>query len=1659
MGGYLMPDNRDPRLYDLQVSTSMPLAKGLDQGSNLLLPPLLLEERLAHFAEEVFNIAPETHLARFMKALLGESGAGYIRKRLIILRLAEALSGTTFFDIDRFFGALFAVGRRSHEAIEFDPYTEYASVEDWEAVLAADAAYRSRVYNFAKAIHLGATPVGIESISEAMLEMDVDLTEGYIRADQVSRTYGELEGDFADYGSMDGELYDSLEGGDGDASSQDRFHFTVKPKKAVSYEAQYDLVRALMRFKPANTTFSIQPATTDLLRRVAIRTAWSPSRYWEVRRRVVTTRSNYQAYGAEAPGELVEPRSAPFTTHQNEAWSLLGSLIGISSYTLPTIIQPLEAESDPDVVINGSDVATPHLVERINFSDGSYIDYFEKFAIRNEREVMAGRMASDGIAVSNPFMSRTDYGGLNEPTDPNGSSLKLPEIKVDGVPLSQVPSEPSDPTTWARQFWSTPPRQADWPTPEVLELRMREGQFVNYLGFEVPRFPHFGVVQFQTPQSAVWQTLYTYSIRESFPERLMSRVDPGDARHPQHNIAGHWREIKVPFQGPLDISRLRIVMQRSQQGSPPRDSTGNPIAYSLGIKNLDFGARVRSDEDLPRLPQPPDTGWASTTDALGSTVYLDTRTREAEAVLEDSNTPWLSEIYPIGTAVVPLYLDLRDAQGQGQVIDRFWVDPVTEGVPFNLYWSDGVVDYSNTFDGAIRDLPISISGPAVFSTTGIYIEDGASVVVDNTLVQADFDQDWWMGFIFQPFHSSAEGDHGLWKASNPDAWTVHCYCSGGELTFEIEDLTRWGTPQTFSIPCEFQADDIVRTAVSWDATSKVLTLHTHSNSQGYTAETFDLGFEMGGIPSEFLFGDTIDATHWHGEIKSLILKAGATLAPNSDAVTQWIDLDVDYPIPAVWKKDDDGHSDNIIMAYHPIYWSASSATRTGFTGLAASYLDKLSWTRLPRTYKLSRGFVHLPPTLAKFIKFEFSGLAPRWYENFIPIQRDVPTFPSHIIRRPTQTDGRSSRVPGLETMLNRAQEFVDRPEDISLQDPDRPTPTEGVFASDPMLQRTLSGRAWFYNTQSHHIPESIPGWPEDGQHIYRRVKVRHDTRIGYWVGIKSIEAWRVDATGEDDTYVYRDLLHDLHNIDESSLTFSSNPGYIWSSIHQAQMTSKVMNSLHGVRAVQFATQQTPAVQLLPNDDFRDPATQRDSEPRHVTYTLDSDHIVTAWDVSLEEAEAAAHRADPDDTWSSTDNLDGSITITWPLVSSDDLPWGYYYDIRRPITAWHTYGDATLGHSLLGATVTITRDRSNDTAFRAVLEGIMRPPGEPVGSFRDGGIGPKNINYGGIESPVVAVSKRGMISAAVRLRADSTLSSPLLLQIIAADDTTVLAQVEINPSPGEVVEETVNYHITDNYADGSLPLLDPRTILDYPIKPILSGEDELTDLGETFHAMRVRLIQEGSSQDTWTVDRLSLFDESITWEFSVDGGSTWQEPIGEIRNNPNGLIQFPTEGNALVWRATAWRKYMAISAIQVRPWYEGNTNVRQILPQRGGLISTFDQDPSINDDPEFQRWRHITPHWWYLSGQRFPDDPMALDDAPVVTQYARHFSRVLDVDVSGITDDAVRATAIARDMEIDLSSQDDEASRSGDFARSVEVEAPASDTIEGWESLGGEWSWT
>lgn len=1670
-------DERDPRLYNLQVSGSMPLGKGLARGSNPILPPLLLEKRLAHFAEEVFDIAPETHLARFMKAILGESGVGYLRKRLLVVRLSEALGGTNFFDIDRFFGALFAVGRRSNESIGFDPYTEYASVEDWEAVLAADAAYRSRVGQFAKAIHLGATPVGIESISEALLEVDVDLTEGYIRADQVVRTYGDLETDFnvggspTGYGLMDGNLYDTLEGGVGSVGSQDRFHFTVKPKRPVDFEAQYDLVRAIMRFKPANTSFSIEQATIDILNKVDIRTAWSPSRYWEVRRRVMTSEANYAMYGADASG-LIEPKLPAFGQHQSEAWSLLGTLLGVTSYTLPTIILPLNTADDIDEVINGSEVALTHLIERINYADGSYIDYKESFAIRREDEILAGRMVSDGIAVSNPFMSRTDHGTTYQPVG-LGTGPELPAVRVDGILTSDIPSKTSDPTALGQSFWSTPPHKNDWSTPEVLELRMREKQFVNYFSFEVPRFPHFGVVQYQTPQTGVWRTLHTYTVRESFPERLISRTDPTDSRHPQHNIAGHWRKIKVPFEGPITISRLRIVMQRVQDGSPPVDSTGAPLAYSLGIKNLDFGARVHNDDDLPRYPQQPDNGWANTTDALGSKVYLDTRTREAFNLLEDSNTPWLSEIYPVGSAVVPLYLDLRDEEGNGQVIDRFWIDPLTEGVPFNLYWSDGAIDYSLPFDGATQNIAdagtggggapfgagIRTSGATVFSETGIYVESGSDISLDNQKVQADFDQDWWFGFTFRPDYSSADEDHGLWTAHNHSGWTTTLYCTGGELIFELEDLTRWDTPQSVSVPCEFQGNETVRVAVSWNAATQTMTLHTKVGARDYYAEDFNLPFEMGGSPTEFHFGDILVSNHWHGEIKSMVLKAGTTLPAYSDAAEEWVSYGMDYPIPTLWKKDDDGHLDNLIMAYHPDYWSFTDTAKTGFIGLAAAYLERIRWKRIPRTYKLNRGYVYLPATLAKYVKFEFSGLAPRWYENFIPIQRDVPTFPGRIINRRIKTTGRSGDLSGVQTMLDKEFEFTDRPADTTAQDPESPTPTEMVYAPDPLAQRALRDRAWFYNADNHHIPRDIPGWPEDGYHIYDKVKVTHDTRVGYWVGIKQIEAWRVDATTQDDTYVYRDLLHDLHLLQSNILTFSASPGYIWSSINQALATSKVMESLHNVRAVQFATQQTPAVQLIPNDDFRDPATQRDSQARHVTYELDTEHDVTAWDVSLAEAEAAAHRADPADSWTSVDNLDGSITITWPLGTSDDLPWTYYYDIRRPPYAWHPYGDATLGHSLLGATVTLNRDRTADAAFRDVPEGIMRPPGEPVGSFRDGGEGPKNINFGGIESPVVAVSKRGMIAAAVRLSVDDYLTSPLYLQIIASDDETVLAQVEIDPAPGQVIEETVNYHITDNYADGSIPLLDPRTIIDDPIKPILAGEDELVDLGETFHAMRVRLIQVGDSQDSWTVDRLSLFDESITWEFSVDGGSTWQEPIGEIRNNPNGLIQFPTKGNSLVWRATAWRKRMAISAIQVRPWYEGNTNVRQILPQRGGLVSTFDQEPAIDDDPEFQRWHHIVPHWWFLEGQRFPDKPMALDEVPVSTKYAREFVRVLDEDLTGISDGAVRGSTIARDLEEDLSSQDDSTDHQSTYLRTVDDDAPATDTIEGWTSLGGTWTST
>ncbi len=129
---------------------------------------------------------------------------------------------------------------------------------------------------------------------------------------------------------------------------------------------------------------------------------------------------------------------------------------------------------------------------------------------------------------------------------------------------------------------------------------------------------------------------------------------------------------------------------------------------------------------------------------------------------------------------------------------------------------------------------------------------------------------------------------------------------------------------------------------------------------------------------------------------------------------------------------------------------------------------------------------------------------------------------------------------------------------------------------------------------------------------------------------------------------------------------------------------------------------------------------------------------------------------------------------------------------------------------------------------------------------------------------------------------------------------------------------------------------------------------------------VRVAQVAPSQDSFTVSRVSLFDDPIQWSFSVDDGGTWYD-ANEIRNNPRGVLSLPDPGTVLRWRAKAWRPGAWVGALAIRPWYGGMLGAR---PGHHGLScggpnrSVVDQYPPIERDPMWQQWDQPIPRWWF-----------------------------------------------------------------------------------------------
>lgn len=1113
------------------------------------------------------------------------------------------------------------------------------------------------------------------------------------------------------------------------------------------------------------------------------------------------------------------------------------------------------------------------------------------------------------------------------------SPTKAP-VAISGMPISALSTaiEQTQHNTWGNvgfhKFWSSTPRRGGDTTQDVLDIQLGTSRLINHFTLDVAIFPYQCTVQYL--QNAKWVNVLDASgnpvvLREStsVPATITGLVDKQGHQHPFHEVASnHWRHVELEVT-PFTSNRFRFMFSRPNVFGVPVDRGNNPVAYPMGVKDLIFSYLVLSKDNLPNGSSvSPDVTTSSdeftaTTDMLGSPISFSIRNSPAKSLIDGSGLAWRSEPQPIAAAVVPLYVDARDGAGKPQVIERIYMEPLYSGGSINIYTSND--EPGGSFSAS--DDPVYYPLAQIFANVipgdeGLRLSGlGSSIVIDQNIVPVGAESNWWVGMQLQPqFDSTDTNTYSL-------------------FTFNSAVVTVTQGVITMTLP----------TGASLSVTGSWLTNQRIVLFLGYSTTT---GFQMTlyGQDDEFLGGTSLigsgqslvvgdQANNVNYRLNAFILKQDTITTAAQDAFSQNPNDYVTFP---QFGKDVSGNTQNALVRFSPNYITkgATSTCPSGFHGGPGDYYSTMVWTPVNRDFQLVRGYYTLPPTRCKFVKLEFTNLVAEPYDVFEPITRNVTVFRQDTIQQYLSFQQNSAQANykwGVLSNTQAAQTARYSDWGASTGVPTKTqngvySPTETLYSEDPVVAARLKAINPSFNFQNWQTPTSAVRFVNTQQHVYETVEVSHVSKTAFFVGLKALQIYRVDYAAADDTEQYVELFHDQTNIATSTFSFAQNDLNSVLHTYQCVASSVPFKSTRYVTAIQYATQQTPPLQLLNNPDL---------DQVSVLGTLDLNDWTAVGDVILSDNSSSPFGSGSRAYVSRYVPGAGSDQIDPQGSGSESGPWtNPNNDFWSIIEGLYPDWDGLVNYSQDGIHPTY-----NDLSGRP-----SAPTGLPgVGQVPD-------VSYvGGIQSAAFyPTSRAGRLYAAARVITNGPLHDSLYLQIIAENDPdglTPLAEMPITVPNGQITEWYVGYSIGDVVPSS-------------------------TSVG-------VRVVQKNATGDSWWVDSLALFEDSIVWEFSNDGGFTFF-PANDIKNDPHGVMTFPPAapgadaakvGVQLVWRVSAYRPDQHINSVVMRPWYGdllGSAPIPEVMSLNTPDLTPWDEYSAIEDDPRFKGWRLPVPAEWFYA---------------------------------------------------------------------------------------------
>lgn len=763
-----------------------------------------------------------------------------------------------------------------------------------------------------------------------------------------------------------------------------------------------------------------------------------------------------------------------------------------------------------------------------------------------------------------------------------------------------------------QRFWATPERSADDESEEVMEITLSNERLVNHITLGLVKFPHDCRLEYFDSSTQSWLTLHkadtfdepcSVTIFDCNPPVLPSVSSIEGHHHPQHSFSGHWESAEF-FCKPVRFQRLRVVLRRHTRSRLPRNILGVAIAYSLAIREMYCGYKVYAQHVVPR-PEPLPTSYtehkdfASTTDVLGSNVSYSYRVNRARNILHNDPTGsgsgetlvWRSEPQPFPYAVVNYFMDVRDQAGGPQVLDRFFLDPLHDGPNVNLYYSNDEPDADFVAPDdplppqvAVVNGPTSGSDP-LHSNSQPYGQV-TWIDVDNSPISFRPGRRWWLGarlnWKFLRTVDLAEHPifdcgvfHLAWTRYGLRFATVH-----GDYFYVDVDNFHPSTDFTF---------------IAW-YTGTTAHIRVTVNDQEFHGEhslsvpLSDVTVARMRIAGFFGANPTQSADF---KLKNLVLKIDQVV--DELLITDFFRNPRSYCVKPEFDVDNDLKTNNAILRYNPEF--ASTDFPTGLRGGMPTRYSNMEWSPIARDYILRKGFLYFPPTEAKYWKLEFCGLNPEPYEVYVPIKRRVKTYRTEMWKKPITSPTLVSSIlkllPGISISVNLAASFDYRSSiNVSVNASGSSAAVKGYSATsvrvvtDVQARVALTALSWVWSFLPWHKPVYIPRFERTCVHEYETIEIDQRTKIAYFVGLKGVQAYRVDYLAIDDTNQYIELFHDLKNLDiESGWGLNGSHELTSGDARFAQAQSRILRSSRIVRAVQFATTQSAPAQLLPDDDF------------------------------------------------------------------------------------------------------------------------------------------------------------------------------------------------------------------------------------------------------------------------------------------------------------------------------------------------------------------------------------------------------------------------------------------------------------------------------------------